>query len=238
LYTVGVINQVSARTSYLYTLIHWVELALRASLDCALSERFGADWHLCNPPVYLNARGLGDLWKDFLEFQKRQAERGWTSERDQPRVKWDRDPVSLNCIPRYDSPEQFLEALDFQPVADMVLYTYEIRAPRVAPILFTRKGDQMPFSSAKAELEWVRGIVRNAVMHNRADSLSGFVFDLDDFVKTATRVERVLRSLRYHTAPALARHELKRWDVVDAAVMRSENRGLAKLIAEVRAGTA
>lgn len=235
-YVVGVINQNSARTSYLYTLIHWVELALRASLDCALSERFGGDWHRVDPPAYLSQRSVIPLWKDYERYQQQQASRAWVGGDDQPRLKWQLDVVTKSYIPQYESPEDFLDALDFHSISEMVLYAYEVRAPRVAPILFAPDGTQMPVGSARAELRWLRQIVRNAVMHNRSDGLSGIVFELDDFVQTANRVERALRALRYHTCPALARHELKRMAVVDAAVQRMEKRRLVDVIAEVQAG--
>lgn len=230
LYTIGAINQNSARASYLYTLFHWVELGLRARLDTVFSERFGANWHRVDPPSYLDERSLGSLWKTHTSYLRTQAGRSWVGGDDQPRVRWRQDPVTTTYIPDYDSPEGFLADLDFQPVTQMVLHSYSVADPHMEPVLVSADGNLMPYKTASEELRWLRKFVRAAVAHNRPDALSGAVFDLNDFNQAAARTERVLVALRYNPAPALARHEQKRMAVVDQAVRRLGDKGLVELI--------
>jgi hypothetical protein len=229
-YTIGVINQNSARASYLYTLFHWIELGIRARLDAALSERFGADWHLIDPPCYLDGRSLGSLWKAHTDYMGGQAARSWVGGDDRPRVRWRQDPVTTTYLPDYASPEDFLADLDFQPVTQMVLHGYSVSNPHLEPILFAADGNRMSYKTANDELRWLRQFVRNAVAHNRPDALSGAVFDLNAFNQAAARTERVLVALKYNAAPALARHEQRRAMVVDQAVRRLGATGLMDLI--------
>jgi hypothetical protein len=239
-YVVGVINHNSARASYLFTLIHWIELGLRAGVDCALSDRYGANWHLVDPPVYLDLRSLGTLWSNYLEDQRRRAGRGFTMADDRPRVQWRQDVVTQTYIPAYESPESFLAALDFEPLTQVVLHAYEARDPRIEPILFSADGGQMPLQTAKEELRWLRKFVRNIVAHNHPPELAGLgdsVFDLNEYIATATRTEKILAALRYDAAPALARHELKRLAVVDEAVRRHGAESLKKVFGQVERGS-
>lgn len=234
-YTVGVINQNSARASYLYTLFHWVEMALRASLDCALSEGFGAEWHKLDPPIYLDRTGLGRLRKDYTGWLARQNARGYTVGEEKPQTLWRQDPVTTTYIPDYDSPEDFLASLDFQTVTEMVLHAYSAQPP-VRPIVVSPNGKRLSYRTASDEFRWMRTFVRNVIMHNRADALSGAVFEWEAFVDTASRMEKMLVALRYNTADALARHEDKRFVVVDHAVKRMGQPDLMTVLTAVRSG--
>lgn len=237
-YVVGVVNNNSARASYLYTLFHWVELAMRGAADCALADRFGADWHRVLPPVYLDNRHLGTLWRRHEKFEQDRAAKTWTIGEGQPRIRWQRDAATSAYFPAYVSPEDFLIDLDFQALTEVVLHTYDIHDPRVDAILFTPKGERLSYGEARTELRWLREFIRNTIAHNRPprlDALGGAIFEFDDFLVAAERTERILKALRYNAAPALARHELKRFNVVDAAVQRlAGGTTLQALISQIR----
>jgi hypothetical protein len=229
-YTVGVINMNSARASYLHTAINWIEVGIRAGLDAALAERFGADWHKCDPPQWLDTASLGRLWNVHAAYHAHQKSRTWVSGDDQPRVRWKQDPVTQTYVPDYDSPEDFLRDLDFQPLSQMVIHGYSIASPRLAPILYNADGTQITRQTATAELRWLRQVVRNAVAHHR---LEQDVFEYDAFVHIATRVEKILVALRYNCPPALARHEMKRMTVLDLAIKRLGGPGLNEMFKRV-----
>jgi len=220
-YVVGTINHNTARAAYLYALIHWIEIGLRAGIDIALSEAHGASWHLLERPVWASDETLGRVKAKWAREQE--ADRSYTMADQRERVRYRLDAASGTLIPDYATPELFLADLELEQLVQVVLYCYKVR-PRLRHILYQPDGvNQLPSQSANDELRWLRSTIRNAVAHNRAphlDALGEIVFEFGSYTETVTRTETLLKALRYNLPAALVRFAGKQNTAVTEALTR------------------
>jgi hypothetical protein len=193
-YTVQVFNATLARLSYLYTLVHLAENALRSQVDLAFTRAHGANWYQF-PAYYVPAGRENDFVGDATHQH----------------LRWDTytHPGLPRQIVALESSAAFLEGISMGWLVRMVLSGY---GGPLRGVLLNPDGTVMRLNLAERLLEIARK-VRLAVAHNHS-------ITNEEFREAADALVRLLEALRFDVPRALQRIERVRLGLVGTAMRR------------------
>jgi hypothetical protein len=144
-YTIRIFNRNLARSSYLYSLRHWVESGLRSQLDLHYTKQLGTTWHR-RPSAYIERRQVPRFQMDYDQ------QLGWQDQSNTPE-KLIVDPVE---------PVLFLQRLSLRWLTNVVLHVHKQNNRTILVRADQRTTDPRRVA---ALLDAAVGI-RNAVAHN------------------------------------------------------------------------
>jgi hypothetical protein len=193
-YAVQVFNGTLARLSFLYSLVHLVENALRSQVDLAYVRAWGPDWYLV-PSRYVPPGRKSEFVGDAAHRH----------------LRWDprADPRQPRCILPLASSAASLEGISFGWLVQIVLHGHTGHLQRV---LVNPDETVVRRSQAERLLNIARR-ARNAVAHNRA-------IPDEEFREAVDALVRLLEALRFDVPKALNRIERTRLSLVGARLRR------------------
>lgn len=198
-YTIHVFNGHLARLSYLYTLTHWIESALRSQIDLRLTVALGDVWYRF-PARYLPVRAAETFFGDA-------ALRA---------IRWERDhnAVTGKRVAEYASAGEFIEELTVGWLIQIVVHGYH---GNLRGMLATPMGNLATLPEARALLERARD-ARNVVAHNR-------YLTNEEFADAQSKLPRLLTLLQFDVRKALERSEAARSPLIAATLQQLTSEG-------------
>lgn len=191
-YTIRLFNQNLARSSYLYTLTHWVENGLRSQLDLHHTKYLGATWHT-RPNSYMEPRHV-------IRFQTdHQQELSWRDQAVGPE----------KLIEEPSTPVEFLQRISFRWLAHFVSFAHK----KNNRLILVRADGTLSDPRLVATLLDAAVDIRNDVAHNRP-------VRNEVFTKAEQQLLQLLDLLRFDVAKALEESEIQRMALIHDVLRR------------------